>query len=205
VAGSLSKNLDQWRYFTMARASMPVTLKGVPPLGQRFGFWVFLLTGTALFGFDPETDGMDGIKALVRKRFPAVQQLPTRELAAWLNDTNRPPPLLLDVRQPEEYAVSHLAGARRVDPAAKPDLVKSLAPTNRPVVVYCSVGYRSSELAQRLIKAGVTNVFNLEGSIFQWANEDRPLVNEQGAAARVHPYNERWGALLKPAVRDNAK
>jgi len=173
-------------------------------LGQRIGFWLFLLTGTAAFGFDPESDGLEGIKELVRNRFPEVRQLPTTELAAWLADTNRPPPVILDVRQAEEFAVSHLPGARRVDPNAEAGTVRELAATNVKVVVYCSVGYRSSELARRLLKAGITNVFNLEGSIFQWANEGRALAGTNGPAAKVHPYNERWGALLKPEMRGKA-
>lgn len=39
------------------------------------------------------------------------------------------------------------------------------------IVVYCSVSYRSSILARRLQDMGFTNVYNLEGSIFKWANE----------------------------------
>ena len=45
-----------------------------------------------------------------------------------------------------------------------------------PIVTYCSVGYRSGKMAERLQAAGYTNVRNLEGSIFKWANEHRPLV-----------------------------
>ncbi len=189
----------------MARAAGDATLRPVNSLAKQLGFWIFLLTGTAVLGFEPEQDGMAGIKEMVRKRFPEVNQLPTRELAAWLADTNRPQPVILDVRQTEEFAVSHLAGARNVNPAARGDSLKALVPTNRPVVVYCSVGYRSSELARRLMKAGITNVFNLEGSIFQWANEGRPVVATNGPAVKVHPYNDLWGALLKPEVRGAAK
>jgi len=165
---------------------------------------MFLLSGGLLVhGFDPETDGMQGMKDLVRKRFPEVHQLQTAELAAWLSDTNRPQPVLLDVREAREFDVSHLLGAKNVKPNAKAKDLKMLIATNRPVVVYCSVGYRSSAMAQRLANDGVTNVFNLEGSIFQWANEGRPLVkNEPAEAARkVHPYNKRYGVLLKAPLR----
>jgi rhodanese-related sulfurtransferase len=189
----------------MARAAGGAMIGSVNALGRRIGFWVFLLTGTAVLGFEPEQDGLAGIKEMVRKRFPEVNQLPTRELAAWLADTNRPQPVIFDVRQPEEFAISHLAGARNVTPAARADSLQALVPANRPVVVYCSVGYRSSELARRLMQAGITNVFNLEGSIFQWANEGRPVVATNGPAVKVHPYNDRWGALLKPEVRGTAK
>lgn len=189
----------------VAKTLEAVIVIGVSAFGRLVGFWVFLVTGAVVFGFDPDEDGMQGIRQLVRKRFPEVRQLSTGELASWLIDTNRPKPVLLDVRRPEEFAVSHLRSARRVDPGAGPGVLKEILATNVPVIVYCSVGYRSSELARRLIKAGITNVFNLEGSIFQWANEGRPIVNEYGPTNKVHPYSTRWGALLKPEVRGSAR
>ena len=104
-----------------------------------------------------------------------------------------PKPVLLDVRTQAEFDVSRIAGARRVDPDAK-----SVAlPKDTLIVTYCSVGYRSAKFAQRLQEAGFTNVRNLEGSIFQWANEGRATE----PSAKVHPYNEKWGALLDPARR----
>ncbi len=148
---------------------------------------------------------LEAMKQLVRSKFPKVRQLSTEELARWLADTNSPAPILLDVRKPEEFAVSHLPGAKRIEPSVKAaDLIPTF-PTNRPVVVYCSVGYRSSELATRLLEAGFTNVCNLEGSIFQWANEDRPLVANGKPAATVHGYNETFGKLLKPERRATVK
>ena len=68
---------------------------------------------------------------------------------------------------------------------------------DRPIVVYCSVGYRSSILARKLQDMGFTKVYNLEGSIFKWANEDRPLVQNQTTGYKVHPYNAHWGRLLE--------
>jgi Rhodanese-related sulfurtransferase len=73
--------------------------------------------------------------------------------------------LLLDVRTQAEYAVSYLPGARRVDPNARVGILSRLPPV-RPIVVYCAAGYRSAELAQRLIAAGLRNVYNMEGWIF---------------------------------------
>lgn len=46
---------------------------------------------------------------------------------------------------------------------------------------------------------------NLEGSIFAWANEGRPLVDDKGLATKVHPYDAKWGELLKPALRSPLK
>ena len=67
--------------------------------------------------------------------------------------------------------------------------------------MYCAVGYRSSAVAERLQKAGVRTVFNLEGSIFQWANEGRPLEADGHPADKVHPYNVRYGKWLAPDRR----
>lgn len=148
-----------------------------------------------------ETADLEHWKESVRARFPAVPQLKTAELGAWLADTNRVPPVLLDVRTPPEFALSHLPGALRVDPRASPEAVRHLVPTQRLIVVYCSVGWRSSELATRLIDSGRTNVANLEGSIFAWANENRPLEAAGQPVTKVHPYNTTFGRLLRPERR----
>lgn len=79
-------------------------------------------------------------------------------------------------------------------------MIATLKP-NATVIVYCSVGYRSSQMAERLRKAGVANVFNLDGSIFQWANEGRPLQKAGEPAKVVHPYNKTFGKSLKEEYR----
>lgn len=138
----------------------------------------------------------------LRNRFPAVEWVSTGELASWLADKNRLPPILVDVRTQPEWEVSHLAGARHVLPASSAAIALPEVPKDAPVVTYCAVGYRSAELATKLRAAGFTHVQNLEGSIFQWANEHRPLVRDDGApATRVHPYSSFWGRLLKDDAR----
>lgn len=148
-----------------------------------------------------ETADLESWKGAVRARFPNVPQIQTAELGDWLAATNRIPPLLLDVRTPAEFRQSHLPGAQRVDPGAQPATVQALIPSHRPVVVYCSVGWRSSELAERLRMSGLTNVMNLEGSIFAWANEHRPLEADGHPVTKVHPYNATFGRLLHPDRR----
>ncbi len=138
----------------------------------------------------------DSLVVSIRKKFPDARQLSTQALADWLAATNKPAPLLADARAAAEFAVSHLKDARNLDSV---DKVKSSARTPaQPIVVYCSVGYRSSALAEKLQKAGFTNVWNLEGSLFAWVNEGRPVwrggTNLQ--PARVHPYSAKWGQLL---------
>jgi rhodanese-related sulfurtransferase len=141
------------------------------------------------------------LKASLRTKFPQVQWITTQQLADWLADSSRQQPVLLDVRTAEEWAASHLPGARRVEPRTPPeDALKGMA-KDTPIVTYCAVGYRSGEMATRLREAGFNNVHNLEGSIFQWANEDRLLVREGRIVKRVHPYSDFWGKLLEDDVR----
>lgn len=146
----------------------------------------------------PPTDPLHDIKQTVRAKFPSVQQLSTNELDAWLKDANRAQPLLLDARAPAEFAVSHLRGARN---AEQIEAALKAYPKDQPIVNYCSVGYRSSVLSEKLMQGGFTNVYNLEGSIFQWANEGRPVYKGEQIVREVHPYDAKWGQMLKPELR----
>ena len=51
--------------------------------------------------------------------------------------------------------------------------------------------------AAKLQRRGYTNVHNLEGSIFEWANSGRALSRADGPATAVHPYDAEWGRLLE--------
>ena len=151
-----------------------------------------------MLGFGPQAIaggiGWKLVNAKIRSEFPAVQRIKTAELAAWLEDRTRKPPVLLDVRTRAEYAVSHLRNARHVEPDSEPSVVR--LPKDQPIVTYCSVGYRSGAFAERLRAAGFTKVANLEGSIFRWANEGRDVFRDGRAVQKVHPYNRTWGLLL---------
>jgi rhodanese-related sulfurtransferase len=141
------------------------------------------------------------LKGSLRTRFPHVRWITTQEVADQLAAGQGRTPMLLDVRTTAEWSVSHLPGARRVEPKSSPDAALRGVAKDAPIVTYCAVGYRSGEMAERLRQAGYTNVQNLEGSIFQWANEHRPLVHDGKPVKQVHPYNAFWGRLLSDDVR----
>jgi rhodanese-related sulfurtransferase len=118
-------------------------------------------------------------------------------------DSGRGSPIVLDVRTAEEYEVSHLKGAIRVDPDGElPDFLRTLD-HEASVVAYCSVGYRSSRLVERLTKEGFTDAKNLEGSIFEWANKGYPVERDGAPVQEVHPYDAVWGRLLDPSLHAN--
>lgn len=131
-------------------------------------------------------------KQWIHRQFPTVPSLSTRELAAWLEQEDTEKPLLLDARSETEFEVSHLRHARL---ANRLEAVQSIDSAS-PIVLYCSIGYRSARLAQQLQAQGYSRVFNLEGSIFQWVNEGRSVYRGEQAVRQVHPYNRQWGLLL---------
>jgi rhodanese-related sulfurtransferase len=136
------------------------------------------------------------VHAGIKFQYPRVRHITTDELAARLVSDTTVAPILLDVREPDEFKVSHLRGAFLTPKLSDALEVLREIEKNHPVVVYCSVGYRSSELAEQLQENGYGNVYNLKGSIFQWANEGRPVVADSTQVYRVHPYDNEWGSLL---------
>jgi rhodanese-related sulfurtransferase len=141
------------------------------------------------------------IKKAVRVQYSSVPQLSTTDLSTWLATPDTTMPILLDVREKKEYQVSQLK-----DAMCTPDLDQALknladAPLDTPIVAYCSVGYRSSKLIEQLQEAGYTRVFNLEGSLFEWANQGRPIYRDTTRVQKVHPYDSNWSRLLKRELR----
>ncbi len=142
------------------------------------------------------------IKLFIRLKFRDVRHLSTRELAIWLDKNKQEELLLLDCRTTAEYQVSHLNNARLV-----PKNLENLISWNEvnfsiPIVVYCSVGYRSAIVARNLQSLGYQKVFNLSGSIFQWFNEGRSIYQGDKLVKVVHPYNRFWAYLLESPDRD---
>jgi rhodanese-related sulfurtransferase len=136
------------------------------------------------------------VVAVVRIQFADVPVISSRELAGRLTGQEGRPPVLIDTREPREYAVSHLPGALNLPTLQA--VRRAAVPMDAEVVVYCTVGYRSAHLARQLQDAGYTDVANLQGSIVAWHNEGLPLVSGGIAVDRVHPYDAFWGRLLEP-------
>jgi len=89
---------------------------------------------------------------------------------------NREEALVVDVREPNEFAAGHVLGAKnmplaRVD-ASGADLAKR---KERPVIVYCDGGERSAKALAALKKHGFTRVANLSGGIAAWQQAGLPV------------------------------
>ncbi len=110
--------------------------------------------------------------------------------------------IILDTRTPEEFEVSHLNGAMFIHyDDFSPKMVEGLD-KNKEVVVYCSVGYRSEKIGEKLQDMGFTNVRNLYGGIFEWKNNGNNVVTQPDQVTdSVHTYNKNWSRWLINGVK----
>ena len=110
--------------------------------------------------------------------------------------------IILDAREVEEYKTSHIPGAHYVG-YEELDL-SSLEGISKdaPIVVYCSIGYRSEKVGEKISQLGFRKVFNLYGSIFEWANRGYPLIDvNKRTTLTVHTYNKKWSQwMINPEV-----
>ncbi|MBL6446938.1 rhodanese-like domain-containing protein [Fulvivirga sp. 29W222] len=110
--------------------------------------------------------------------------------------------LILDTRSEKEFQVSHIPNAIFID--YEDFSIESIKGYDKksPVIVYCSVGYRSEKIGEELQELGFSDVRNLYGGIFDWKNKGYEVVNNMGKATdSVHTYNENWSKWLKEGVK----
>jgi rhodanese-related sulfurtransferase len=81
--------------------------------------------------------------------------------------------LVIDVREPFEYADGHVPGAEPMPLRSVPEHVAEL-PTDRPVYVVCAVGGRSGQAAAFLAARGVDAV-NVDGGTDAWVAAGYPV------------------------------
>ncbi len=89
---------------------------------------------------------------------------------------NQPGTLVLDVRQPQEFAAGHLPKARHIplgDLAARIGEIAKFK--DKPVIVTCRSGARSGSACRALKKAGFTSVYNLKGGVPAWEQASLPV------------------------------
>lgn len=148
---------------------------------------------------------LDAIHQKIVKRYARVQHITSDALTQKLSDPDEARDIvLIDVREADEYGVSHLGNAYQIDPGIwTSTFMKAFKDRTRgkTVVFYCSVGRRSSYAASylqdALKKNGARSVLNLKGGIFSWHNQSRPLYRSGRATDFVHPYSKYWGSMIE--------
>lgn len=124
---------------------------------------------TELIDYDEFCGGATTSESAAR----AVQEIQPSQLAERLEGGEELE--IIDVREPYEWQIGHIPGARLVPldriAAEIPRLDK-----RRETILYCKVGVRSMYAAQQLADAGVSEVRNLAGGILRWIDEVDPTM-----------------------------
>jgi len=177
------KNKTESRYGSVWIRRIAVVL-----LGGAIGA-VFLASPSAETTTMSDKEKKERIESLYQKyerKFPEVQGITATELHRDLEGGREV--ILVDVRKPEEQAVSMIPGA--ITQQEFEDRQDSLR--GETIVTYCTAGYRSGLYAKKLQKKG-WQVLNLEGSLLAWTHAAGPLTDSQGETTkRVHVYSADW-------------
>jgi adenylyltransferase/sulfurtransferase len=83
--------------------------------------------------------------------------------------------LLVDVREPEEYAIAHIKDARLLPLSRFPEWAETLNP-DAEIVFMCHHGIRSAQVCAFLARQGFKKLYNLAGGIDRWSDEVDPGV-----------------------------
>jgi len=102
---------------------------------------------------------------------PAVPSITAEELNEKLKFGKHP--LVLDVRQPDEFRSGHIAGAKLI-PLNELQRKLSELPKGREIVCICASGNRSTSAAKLLVKEGF-NVLNVQGGMLAWRRAKLPV------------------------------
>jgi rhodanese-related sulfurtransferase len=113
---------------------------------------------------------------LVKAHLSSARQIGTLEATRLINSEN---PLLLDVREPNEYDSARLPDALHIPLSQIKDRADDLAKyASRPVIVYCARGVRSSGAVSALDKLGFARVLELRGGLRAWVDAGLPTKKD---------------------------
>lgn len=127
-------------------------------------------------------------KVVDRYLSASVPQIDVDSLKGRLNEY-----VIVDARELNEYKTSHIAGAHFVGYDDFDSKALEGVPRNQKVLVYCSIGYRSEKIGEKLKDEGFLRVFNLYGGIFEWTNRGNPVVKAAGVQTdSLHGYSKNW-------------
>lgn len=105
--------------------------------------------------------------------------------------------LFVDSREPKEYKVSRLKDAINVGYDELDLSQLENVDKDQEIIVYCSIGYRSEKVAEKIKAKGFTNVSNLYGGIFEWKNQGKTVYSPSNTPTdSVHAFSKTWGIWL---------
>ena len=151
---------------------IPAVLSGQPEVGnKKYGFM---------------------LKRMLSHSVPEISPEQVQRYDSWV---------VLDARGKSEFEVSRIQDAKWVGyDNFDFESVKGLN-RDQPIIIYCSIGYRSEKIAEQLIAKDFKYVFNLYGGIFEWKNQGYPVFKDDEETDKVHGFSKMWGIWLNKGTK----
>ena len=154
--------------------------------------WTFLLATLRVVcladspSMNSSPESIDAMYLTYSKDFSDVKEISVHDLVR----QESPDFVLVDIRSPEERAVSSIPGSiTRAEFEGDPDSSRG-----KVIVAFCTIGYRSGLYAQKLQQQG-HDIRNLRGGLLAWCHAGQPVVAASGPTHRVHVYGRKWNLL----------
>jgi hydroxyacylglutathione hydrolase len=173
IAGSINIGLDgQYATWagTMLDRERPIVLIAEPEQEQEAALRL------GRIGFDHVRGYLEGGMAALADRPDLVW--PTERVSVLIaaeDLESGDPPLVVDVRTPNEYSAKHIAGSVNVPLNRLQERIAEL-PRDRRIMIHCAGGYRSSVAAGVLHQHGLTNLTEIAGGLAAWEAAQLPVV-----------------------------
>ncbi len=155
---------------------------------------------------------MKTYRQLVEECAQSVDEIMPWDLEEMLAGDERP--LLLDVREPDEFDAMHIEGALNVprgvlEPACEYDYDETepalVNGRDRKIVVICRSGHRSVLAAYTMQQLGFTNVISLKTGMRGWNDYEQPMVDKDGNPVDIETADEFFETRLRPEQIDPAR
>lgn len=128
----------------------------------------------------------------------AIKTIDAKSYAEKLKTTQNPQ--LLDVRTPEEYNSEHIGKATNVNWNGDNFVAEvSTYDKSKPIFVYCKVGGRSAQAADKLAELGFKEIYNLDGGIMKWKAQGNAAGQQSDRIIGI--CDQEYGELVKSSDR----
>ena len=118
------------------------------------------------------------------KEFPSVKTITSKKA---MENAGSEALIFVDVRHEREMEVSVIPGS-----ITKAEFLSQKGSySDKTIIVYCTIGYRSGLFAREMQKQGI-DTYNLNGGILSWVLEGGQVRNKTGTVKQVHVYGEKW-------------
>ncbi len=172
---------------------MQLTVKN--RISLSFRMYMRNILAIILICFSYVSNAQESLSELLKKHNThSVPYISVKELAMPKTQA-----VILDARERSEFEVSHINNAMYVgyNNFDLEQVQTKIPDKNQIIVVYCSLGIRSEDIAEQLQKAGYKRVYNLYGGVFEWKNADFKVFDNKGETTKVHGFSKEWSKWLK--------